>query len=151
MLILTKDCEIMSPEDSWTEREMDNLESWDRLAMAREAKGLSQGKMASMLGMTQQAYHNYEHGREMKASMICKVCAILECSPSWLLGIDDDGMDVPPESPLMRELRSAFERLNKKGQQKVVGYANDLTGNVEYRVSVKKSDEDNQLPVAVGQ
>lgn len=117
---------------------MAKLESWDRLAIARDAKGLNQKELANMLGMTQQTYNPYEHGREMKASMIVKVCAILECSPGWLVGVEEEGQHLPPESPLLKRLKEAFNELNNKGQKKVVGYAEDLTGNVEYTLTVKK-------------
>lgn len=131
---------------------MTQLESWDRLVLAREAKGLSQADIAKKLKMSQQAYHPYEHGREMKASMIKQVCAILECSPSWLLGITDEGQQLPPESPLLVALKEAFSQLNDNGQRKVVGYAEDLTGNVEYRLTVKKrAVSDTGIRKAVGE
>lgn len=117
---------------------MSTLNFSERLVAAREAKGLSQKEMAESLGMKQPSYNYYEHGREMKASMIVKVCAILECSPGWLVGAEEEGQHLPPESPLLKRLKEAFNELNNKGQKKVVGYAEDLTGNVEYTLTVKK-------------
>ncbi|MBR2838966.1 MAG: helix-turn-helix transcriptional regulator [Kiritimatiellae bacterium] len=112
----------------------DRLETWDRLAIARNNKGLSQAALAEKLGMSQQKYHPYEHGREMKSGMIVQVCAILECSPSWLLGVAEEGQQLPPDSPLLMRLKAAFEQLNPTGQTKVVDYAEDLTGNETYAV-----------------
>lgn len=123
----------------------------ERLIQAREAMKLTQADMARKLEMKQQSYCHYEHGREMKASMIVKVCAILECSPGWLIGADDKGEHLPPESPLLKRLKEAFEMLNSKGQKKVVGYAEDLTGNFEYCLRTKKEGEADTLPQAVGE
>lgn len=124
---------------------MKHLGTSDRLVLAREAVGMSQADLAKKLGMSQQAYHNYEHGREMKESMIKQVCAILECSPSWLLGMSDEGQQLPPESPLLIALKESFLRLNDKGQKKVIGYAEDLTGNSEYTVRVKSTLQDSEI------
>lgn len=123
-----------------------------RLAAARKAKGFTQKQMGDHFGITQAAWQNYEYGREMKSSMIKQVCAILECSPSWLLGISDEGQQLPPESPLLVALKEAFAQLNDNGQRKVVGYAEDLTGNVEYRLTVKKrAVSDTRIRKAVGE
>ena len=123
-----------------------------RLAAARKAKGFTQKRMGDYFGITQVAWQNYEYGREMKSSMIKQVCAILECSPSWLLGISDDGQQLPPESPLLIALKDSFAHLNDAGQRKVVGYAEDLAGNAEYRVSVKnRAVPDSELQKAVGE
>lgn len=124
---------------------MEKLEVWDRLVLAREAKEFSQADVARALGMSQQTYHNYEHGREMKASMIKEVCAILECSPSWLLGMTEEGQQLPPESPLLIALKESLSKLNSKGQKKVADYAEDLTGNAEYVVRTKSEVQDNQV------
>ena len=105
-----------------------------RLAAARKAKGLTQSQMADMFGLTIQGYQNYEYGQEMKSGMIVQVCAILECSPSWLLGVAEEGQQLPPDSPLLMRLKAAFEQLNPTGQTKVVDYAEDLTGNETYAV-----------------
>lgn len=124
---------------------MSDLDICDRLAIAREAKGLSQADVARMLGMKQQTYHNFEHGRDMKAGMIKEVCAILECSPSWLLGMTERGQQLPPESPLMVALKESLAKLNDKGQRKVAAYADDLTGNSEYVVRAKSTLQDSEV------
>lgn len=114
-----------------------------RLAEARKAKGLTQSQMADTFGLTVQGYQNYEYGQEMKSGMIVQVCAILECSPSWLLGVAEEGQQLPPDSPLLMRLKSAFEQLNPTGQTKVVDYAEDLTGNETYAVvSLSEPPED---------
>lgn len=103
------------------------MEFGKRLSQARNAKGLTQAKMAEILGMTLQAYQNFEYNkRDMKGSMIIRVCALLECSSDWLLGIKDTGAALPPESEVMRNLRKRVEELDAKGQRKVLEYADDI-------------------------
>lgn len=115
-----------------------------RLVEAREAKGMSGAQLARELGMSQQKYHPYEHDREMKASMIVKVCAVLECSPSWLLGIRDDGMNLPPESELLKSLKQEFEKLNTKGKKKAVEDVGELVFVPEYRKSAMDAKDSDR-------
>ena len=77
--------------------------------------------------MSQQKYHPYEHGREMKSNMINKICAVLECSPNWLLGYHDIGRQLEPEPLLLKQLKDAFNRLNDQGQQEAVKRVQELT------------------------
>lgn len=100
---------------------------------AREAMGFSGAQLASRLGMSQQRYYPYEHDREMKATMIVKVCAILECSPSWLLGVKDQGQALPPESELLKSLKREFAKLNASGQKKAVEDVGELSFVPEYK------------------
>jgi len=112
-----------------------------RLVEAREAKGLSGAQLARELGMSQQKYHPYEHEREMKASMIVQVCAILECSPSWLLGIQDEGKRLAPESELLKALRREFEKMNEKGQRRAVESVRELSFVPEYQKNALQADK----------
>lgn len=113
------------------------MEVWDRLKAAREERGWSQSVMAGKLHMSQQKYHPYEHGREMKSGMILSVCAVLECSPNWLLGYHDTGMHLAPESLLLRQLKDAFEQLNGDGQQEAVKRVEELTELSRYTETKK--------------
>ena len=114
------------------------MESWERLKAAREEKGWSQAEIASKLGMSQQKYHPYEHGRELKSGMILSVCAILECSPNWLLGYHDTGMHLAPDSLLLKQLKDAFNQLNSQGQQEAVKRVQELAKLDEYTDHGKK-------------
>lgn len=122
-----------------------DIEAGKRLANARNAKKLTQQDMADHFGITKQAWQYYEYGREMKASMIKEVCALLECSPSWLLGMTEEGQQLPPESPLLVALKESLSKLNSKGQKKVADYADDLTGNAEYVVRTKSTLQDSEV------
>ena len=82
--------------------------------------------------MSQQKYLPYEHGREMKSNMITKICAVLECSPNWLLGYHDIGRQLEPEPLLLKQLKDAFNRLNDQGQQEAVKRVQELTHVPDY-------------------
>lgn len=111
-----------------------------RLKQARESKSLTQKQMAEFLGITPNAYQLYEYGNEISSGRIVQICAILECSPNWLLGVKDTGRQLEPESLLLRELKREFARLNPKGQQKVVDYAKDVSRNPENTIDVQSAE-----------
>lgn len=126
--------------------EAQRREIGERLAIARKSKGFTQSDMAGFFSITQQAYRRFEHGREIKATMLVKLCAILECSPSWLLGIKEEGQHLAPEDPIMVRIRATCVRLNDKGKRKVASYADDLSCNPEMIIEVKSSAvPDNQV------
>lgn len=114
------------------------MDTCDRLRIAREEKGWSQQEFARRLGMSQQKYHPYEHGREMKTGMLVKVCAVLECSPNWLLGVKESGMHLEPDSLLLHQLKEAFNRLNEEGQQEAVKRVTELSELPRYTESGEK-------------
>lgn len=112
-----------------TSKDRENPEMGKRLRKARKEIGLSQKDMADAIGITPGAYQNYEYGKEISSGRILQICAVLECSPNWLLGYHDEGMHLAPDSLLLKQLKDAFNELNDVGQQKVTEYAQDLTHN----------------------
>ena len=123
-----------------------------RLKEAREAKRLTQKQMADCLGITTNAYQNYEYGKEISSGRIVQICALLECSPNWLFGVKEDGMLLPPdsalleamknESPLLGQLKMAFYRLSEPGQREAVKRVQELTQLPEYIIDIKKTEKD---------
>ena len=61
-----------------------------RLREARQTKGLTQGEVAKMLSITQQAYQKLETGKtaDMRISTVKRLCQCLDISADWLLGLD---------------------------------------------------------------
>ena len=109
----------------------------NRLKQARELRGLSQKDVADALGVTPQAYQNYEYGREIRSSAIVALCTLLQCSPSWLLGLSEDGEDLPDGDPLLVSLRETFVKLNSAGKLKITDYARDIACNPSYGSDVE--------------
>ncbi|MBN3490164.1 helix-turn-helix transcriptional regulator [Acholeplasma equirhinis] len=61
-----------------------------KLREFRLIKGLTQTKLAEMLGISQQAIAAYENGvRKLDQDLIIKFCLVLEVSPDDLLGYKD--------------------------------------------------------------
>lgn len=60
-----------------------------RLKQARINKGYTQGDVAKMLDISQQAYQKLETGKttDMRISTVKKLCICLEISADWLLGL----------------------------------------------------------------
>lgn len=109
-----------------------------RLAEARKAKGYTQRQMAEVFDITEVAWRNYEKGRELRSGMIVSICAVLECSPNWLLGVKETGMHLAPDSLLLKQLKDAFRQLNGEGQQEAVKRVQELTEIQRYTELEKK-------------
>lgn len=109
-----------------------------RLKQARESRSITQRDMAERLGITIQAYQNYEYGKEIASGRLIQICAILECSPNWLLGVKDTGMQLAPDSLLLKQLKEAFLKLNGEGQQEAVKRVQEL-GHVPAYVGEEKT------------
>lgn len=127
---------------------IEDKERGERLRRAREAKGLTQRDLADALGITSQAYQNYEYGRELRSSVMVAICTLLGCSPSWLLGLAQEGEHLADSDPVLVALRETCAKLNHAGKLKVADYAKDLACNPSYLMEVKKTDvSDNSVSV----
>ena len=115
-----------------TSKDRENPEMGKRLRNRREELGLSQKDVANRIGVTPGAYQNYEYGKEISSGRIIQICAVLECSPNWLLGYHDTGRQLAPDSLLLKQLKNAFKLLNDEGQQEAVKRVRDLTYNPTY-------------------
>lgn len=61
----------------------------NQLKFYRKAIGLNQESVANKLGITRQAYSNYEQGiREPSIEQIKQLCIIFDCTADELLEID---------------------------------------------------------------
>lgn len=71
----------------------------NNLALARTKAGMTQQQVADAIGVTLQAYQNYEYGkRDIKASVLSRLSKALSCSVNYLLGIDGDSAPASPPS-----------------------------------------------------
>lgn len=78
-----------------------------RIKERRLALNLTQEELAQRLGLQKSAIAKYESGRveNIKRSVLAKMAEILECSPTYLMGWDDEQPSIPSYSnifPLQR-------------------------------------------------
>ena len=79
-----------------------------RIKERRLALNLTQEELAQRLGLQKSAIAKYESGRveNIKRSVLAKMAEILECSPTYLMGWDDEHPSTPSYSnifPLQRK------------------------------------------------
>lgn len=69
----------------------------DRIKEVRKLRGLTQEELAQKLGLKDSAIAKYESGRveNIKRSVISEMARVLECSPVYLLCLDEDSDSLP--------------------------------------------------------
>lgn len=67
------------------------MEIGERIRLKRKECGLTQDELAKKLGIKNSAVAKYENGRieNIKRSTIQKMAEIFNCSPTYLLGLDE--------------------------------------------------------------
>ena len=77
----------------------------ERIKERRKAMNLTQEELAERLGLQKSAIAKYENGRvqNIKRPVIAMMAKILDCSPAYLMGFDDEINDSPaPPHPDLR-------------------------------------------------
>lgn len=74
------------------------MEMKDRIRERRIALGMTQEELADRLGLQKSAIAKYENGRveNIKRSVIQKMASVLQCSPAYLLCMDDEPAEDEP-------------------------------------------------------
>ena len=63
----------------------------ENLKKARKQKGYTQAVLASKMGILQPAYARYESGKiELNYEQIQQLCSILDVTPNFLWGFEDE-------------------------------------------------------------
>ena len=70
----------------------------DKIKTLRIQHGMTQEELGEKVGVKKSAIYKYENGIvvNLKRSTIEKLAKVLEVSPSWLIGIEDDTGSIPP-------------------------------------------------------
>lgn len=59
----------------------------NRIAVLREAKGMSQAELAAAIGVNQSTIHRYENGEyKLKVETALRIISVLDCTLQQLLG-----------------------------------------------------------------
>lgn len=122
----------------------------ERLYSLRSEKGISQKKLARMIGVSQSAIYYWEKGeRSPKLEQLPRIATALNVSitdlvDSKTLDLADDVIALFSETKIQSEelypfnpdenyIIIKYRELNEKGQQKAIGYIEDLTQIPEYQ------------------
>ena len=66
----------------------------DRLKELRKEKNLTQKQLALLLNTTDDSIFSWEKGRaEPSIAMIRTICAILDCTADYLIGLDNENVN----------------------------------------------------------
>lgn len=118
------------------------MEMKDRIKELRLNKGLTQRELGVLLGVQDSVVAKYENGKvqNIKRATIEKMAQIFNCSPAYILCLDDSpktewNIRVQQAITMKAETRaliSAFERLNSDGRSKALEYIADLVSMEKY-------------------
>ena len=96
------------------------------LRLIRESRGMTQSEAARMLGLSRQAYGNYEHGkRQADYDTLLRIAEILQCSVDALLGrkpIAEQLLRIPDDLRMVPVLAHLTDLLIPAGQRSAVDY-----------------------------
>lgn len=110
----------------------------ERIKERRLLLGLTLLQIANKLGVKEATVQRYESGeiKNIKHDTVLELSQILECSPSYLMGWENEKPVVNQENPLNEEeqqLIDNYRQLNEEGQEKVFDYVNDLVSLGKYK------------------
>lgn len=78
----------------------------ERLREARKARGMKQADLAERMGVRKNTVSAWETGQNRPdMDDVERLCGILDVSPSWMLGVDDDLAVSPSEMALIKKIR----------------------------------------------
>lgn len=99
-----------------------------KLKQLRKSHGKTQQEIADAIGVAKSTYSLYESDRrEPNVLTIKKLIKTLNTTGDYLLDINDINIEDPPN--IIKLLNS----LNEEGQEKVIGYAEDLVASGKYK------------------
>lgn len=101
----------------------------DRVKKLREEKGMTQEELAIKLGYkSKSSVAHIENGRDIPRSMVVTLADILETTPSYLMGWDDEQKESTPanRSAVIDRINSLTDEQFEKFAAKAEGYLDGL-------------------------
>ena len=110
----------------------------ERIRQLRIQHQMTQEELGAKVGVQKAAIYKYENGLivNLKRSTLDKLAIVLETTPTYLMGLEDDENDssiLSELTPQQSALLSSFDQLNEEGQQKAVDYVDDLVLTGRYK------------------
>lgn len=77
----------------------------NRLRDAMKEKGLTQQALSNLSGVTKSSISHYVNGKNVPDNFQAfKLSKVLDCDPSWLMGVDDQNFIVVENTELQKKL-----------------------------------------------
>ena len=110
----------------------------ERIRQLRIQHQMTQEELGAKVGVQKAAIYKYENGLivNLKRSTLEKLAIVLETTPTYLMGLEDDENDssiLSELTPQQSALLSSFDQLKEEGQQKAVDYVDDLVLTGRYK------------------
>lgn len=107
----------------------------ERIRQLRIEHQLTQEELGAKVGVQKAAIYKYENGLivNLKRSTIEKLALVLDTTPTYLMGMEDDEPQQTTLTSAQTSLLAVFNELNEEGQSKVIGYAEDLCRTGYYK------------------
>ena len=107
----------------------------ERIRQLRIEHQMTQEELGAKVGVQKAAIYKYENGLivNLKRSTIEKLALVLDTTPTYLMGMEDDEPEQAALTPAQASLLAIFNELNEEGQSKVIGYAEDLCRTGYYK------------------
>ena len=110
----------------------------ERIRQLRIQHQMTQEELGAKVGVQKAAIYKYENGLivNLKRSTLEKLAIVLETTPTYLMGLEDNENDssiLSELTPQQSALLSSFDQLNEEGQQKAVDYVDDLVLTGRYK------------------
>lgn len=84
-----------------------------RIKEVRKEKGITQEKIANMIGMNQTQYSRYERGEnEIKVNVLIDICKALQVSSDYILELTDDPTPRTPSKNIKNNIEINFGNVN---------------------------------------
>ncbi len=84
-----------------------------RIKEVRKEKGITQEKIANMIGMNQTQYSRYERGEnEIKVNVLIDICKALKVSADYILELTDDPTPRTPSKHIKNNIEINFGNVN---------------------------------------
>lgn len=99
----------------------------ERIYSVRKEFGWTMKELGDKVGVSKSTINKWEKGHieTIKRPTIEKLAIALKCSPSWLMGFDDEHL---PDNVVTLDI----SKLNEEGRQKVYEYYNLLASNSSF-------------------
>lgn len=107
----------------------------ERIRQLRIEHQMTQEELGAKVGVQKAAIYKYENGLivNLKRSTIEKLALVLDTTPTYLMGMEDDKPEQTTLTSSQASLLAVFNELNEEGQSKVIGYAEDLCRTGYYK------------------